>query len=320
MKSLSVRVAAVLASAVLLTTHAFAQSKGTIGVSLLTRQHQFYRDLEKGMKEEADKQGFALQVVSSEMDDQVQATQVDDFISKKVDAMVLCPSNSDTIKASIAKAKTAGIPVFTADIAAHGGDVVSHVASDNIEGGRLAAKALIQALPDGGNIAILNHPTVASVQDRTKGFREVMDKNTKFKIEEDLPANGKRDKAMQVMQDILQKGKKIDGVFAINDDTALGALSAIQQANKKGIVIVGYDATTEAKEKIDAGEIYADAIQFPDQIGKLTLQTIAKHLKGEDVPAKIPVPTGLYMKGGKIVKAGEMNGDSRKPDATADKK
>jgi ribose transport system substrate-binding protein len=306
MKSLSVRVVAALACISSLTTSAFAQSKGTIGVSLLTRQHQFYRDLEKGMKEEADKNGFTLQIVSSEMDDQVQATQVDDFISKKVDAMVLCPSNSDTIKTSISKAKAAGIPVFTADIAAHGADVVSHIASDNVEGGRLAAKAIIKALPDGGNIAILNHPTVASVQDRTKGFREIIDKNSKFKIEEDLPANGKRDKAMQVMQDILQKGKKIDGVFGINDDTALGALSAIQQANKKGIIIVGYDATTEAKEKIDAGEMYADAIQFPDQIGKITVQSIAKHLKGEDVPAKNPVPTGLYMKGGKIIKAEEM--------------
>lgn len=293
-----------------LTCCGFAQNAGskgtTIGVSLPTRQDQFYGDLEKGLQDEAAKQGFALQIVSCEKDDHLQATQVDDFIAKKVGAIVLCPTNPNTIKESVLKAQQAKIVVVTAGIAANNARVDCHVGSDNIQGGRLAALALMKGLPAGGDIVILNDTTVGSAQDRAKGFRQEIEANPKYKIVEDQPAEGKRDKAMQVMQDILKNTQKIDGVLGINDETALGALDAISKAGRKGIVIVGFDATPEAREQIDAGALYADSVQFPAEIGKMAIQAIAKVLKREDVPNIIPVKTGLYMKGGKIVEANEF--------------
>ena len=110
-----------------------------IGVTLLTREHVFYKDLEAGLKEAADRAGYQLTVTSGDFDLAKQQSQIDNFIVQKVDAIILCPADSKGIGPAIERANRAGIPVFTADIAAQGGQVVSHVASDNLAGGRLAA-------------------------------------------------------------------------------------------------------------------------------------------------------------------------------------
>ena len=215
----------------------------TVGVTLLTRAHLFYRDLEEGLRAEAAKQHIELIVTAAEFDLGKQTGQIEDFVARKVDAIIVSPVDSRGIGAGIGKANAAGIPVFTADIAAQEGKVVSHVASDNVAGGRLAGEYLVRALNGKGKLAVINQPALTSVLDRVTGFREALAGHPGMTIVADVNGQGVRDKAMQAASDVLQAHPDLDGVFGINDDSALGALDAVQQFNRRAVIIIGYDAT-----------------------------------------------------------------------------
>ncbi len=269
-----------------------------IGISLLTKQHVFYQDLERGFRDAAKRLGAELIIVSAEFDPKLQDDQVDDFIVQKVDAIVLCPADSASVGGAVKKANAAGIPVFTADIAAKEGDVVCHIASDNRQGGRLAAQYLAKLLGGRGNIVIIDHPVVTSVQERVAGFEEEIAKYPEMKILAKQPAEGQRAKARDVMENMLTAYPDIDGVFGINDDSALGALAACRaHRGAEDIVIVGYDATPEAIREILAGsQLKADVVQHPYKMGVTTIETIARYFAGEKVPDRIPIPVDIVDK------------------------
>lgn len=267
-----------------------------VGVSLLTRTHPFYQELEAGLKEAAGERGYELLIAAGEFDVAMQKDQIADFIVKKVSAIILCPCDSRSIGTSVEAANEAGIPVFTADIAclAEGARVVCHVASDNVDGGRLAARAMAEALGGAGEVAIIDHPEVESVIQRVRGFEEEMGKREGIRIVSRLPGGGVKDKAFQVAEDLLQAHPDLAGIFGINDDSALGALAAVEKAGKQEeVVIVGFDAVPEAREAIRAGKIYADTIQNPKVIGRKTVEALANYLAGEEVPPRILVPCDL---------------------------
>jgi ribose transport system substrate-binding protein len=277
-----------------------AASQKTIGVSLLTRVHQFYHGLETGLQSEADRRGYKLVITSGEYDPSKQTAQVQNFIAEKVDAIILAPCDSKAMGSAIVEANRAKIPVFTIDIAnmSPQGKVVSHIASDNREGGRQAALLLVKALNAQGRVVIINHPGITSVLDRVGGFKDEMARYPGIQIIADVPAWGHRDRAMAIMEDILLQLPDVNGVFGINDDCTLGALAATEAAGKK-IMIVGYDATPEAKKAIAEGRLYGDAIQYPVKIGTLAIQTIANYLAGRKVPEMVPVPVGTWTKDSK---------------------
>ncbi len=265
-----------------------------VGVSLLNRAHVFYKDLETGIREEAKARGFQLVVTSADFDLGKQISQVEDFVIQKLDAIVVCPVDSKGIGNAIKAANRAGIPVFTADIAADEGDVVSHIASDNVAGGRLAGEYLAKVLNGKGKIALINHPVVTSVLDRVQGFREPIAKNPGNVVVADVEGEGVRDKAMQVASDVLQAHPNLDGIFGINDDSALGALDAVRTFGRKGLVIIGYDATPPAiKAILEDSPLKADVIQYPEKIGRATIDAIDKYFHGESVPKVIPVDVGI---------------------------
>lgn len=280
-----------------------AQGKPQIAVSLLTLTNPFFRDLGDAMKEEAGKHGFEVTVVSGEFDAARQRDQVSDFIVKRVAAIVLSPCDSKAVGTSLAEANKAGIPVFTVDIAAlGGGKVVSHVATDNLGGGKLAAQAMIEALGGRGKVAILDHPVIESVMLRTKGFDEELAKQSREKgvsiqVVARLPGGGAKDKSFKAAEDLLQAHPDLDGIFAINDPSALGAIAALEKAGRlRKVKVVGFDGMPEGKLAIRNGQIYADPIQFPDRIGRTAVQQIRKYLDGEDVPPQVLIPTALYRK------------------------
>jgi ribose transport system substrate-binding protein len=277
-----------------------ASSSGnkTIGVSIQNREAQFYQSMESGMNAEAAKYGYKLVVVDANRDNAKQQSQVEDFISSKVDAIVLTPYDSTAIGSAIAEANKANIPVFTADIASTStiGTVVAHVASDNVQGGEQAAKLICKAVGSSGSVAILDEPEVTSVQDRVKGFKQGIAANCPgVKIVADVDAGGERAKADSSMGDVLQSNPGVKGVFGINDDSALGAVSAIKAAGQTGkIAVVGYDATPEAQAAIKSGAMYGDAIQYPDKIGALTIDTIHDYFAGKTPAKVVHVPVGTY--------------------------
>lgn len=272
-------------------------SEKIIGVALLTRAHVFYRDLEEGLISEAKKHNYELIISTAEFDLGKQISQIEDFVTRNVDAIIVCPVDSRGIGPGIRKANDAGIPVFTADIAAQEGTVISHIASDNEAGGRLAGEYLAKALNGKGSIAIINHPAVTSVLDRVHGFKEAISGFPGIRIVADVSGQGVRDKAMQAAADVLQAHQRLDGIFGINDDSALGALDAIQQFKREGIVVIGYDATPPAADAIRKGTaLKADVVQYPDKIGTMTVSTIVDHFSGKQVPPIVPVEVGIIDK------------------------
>ena len=278
--------------------------KAQIGVSLLTLTNPFFRDLGEAMKDEAAKHGMEVVLVSGEFDAAKQRNQVADFIVKRSAAIVLSPCDSKAVGTAIAEANKAGIPVFTVDIAAlaGGAKVVSHVATDNLGGGRLAAQAIIEALGGRGKVAILDHPEVESVMLRTRGFEEELanqkqEKGVNIQVVAKLPGGGTKDKSFRAAEDLMQAHPELNGIFAINDPSALGAVAALEKGGKLAQVkVVGFDGMPEGKQAIKAGQIYADPIQFPDKIGRTAVQTIRKYLDGDDVPSETLIPTALYRK------------------------
>jgi len=273
----------------------------TIGVSIQNREAQFYQDMESGMKSEAVKYGYTVSVVDASRDNSKQQSQVEDFISQKVAAIVLTPYDSQAIGSAIVEANSANIPVFTADIAnaSSQGKVVTHIASDNVQGGGQAGKLMCAALGSaGGSVAILDEPEVTSVQDRVKGFKAALASGCpSVKIVADIDGGGERAKASSATDDILQAHKDLKGIFGINDDSALGAARAIDAAGATGkVFVIGYDATPEARTAIKNGSMYGDAIQYPDQIGSKTIDAIHDYFAGKTPAARIAVPVGTFTK------------------------
>ena len=267
-----------------------------VGVTLLTRD-VFYQELEKGMQEGAKGRGIKLMIQSAEKDLNLQTTQVENFVVQGVDALVICPVDSTGIGSAIERAGKAGIPVFTADIRAQEARVICHIASDNRQGGRLGGEYLAKLLGYEAEVAIIDHPEVTSVQERVAGFKEAVSKYPGMTIVDEPSAGGDRDRAMIITQNMLLAHPKLRGIFAINDNTALGAMAALEAAGKREVFIVGYDATPEAKQAIrKGGPLRADVIQYPGTIGRVTIGTVAVFLEGQMVPLEIPIETGIVDK------------------------
>jgi ribose transport system substrate-binding protein len=266
-----------------------------IGVTLLTREHEFYRDLEAGLKDAADKQGYQLTVTSGDFDLAKQQSQIENFVVQRMDAIIVCPADSKGIAPAIEQANSAGIPVFTADIAAQGGRVVSHVASDNLAGGRLAADFIARAIGGEGSVGIIGQQEVQTGLDRENGFKEELAaKHPNVKVVAVLNGGGVRDRSLKAAEDMLQGNSGIKAIFGINDDSALGALSAAEARGRNDLVIVGYDATPEAVRAIQRGsQLKADVAQQPRDLGAKTIDVIRTHFSGGQAPASISVPVKI---------------------------
>jgi len=274
-------------------------AKATVGVSLLTNTNPFFTDMGDAMKAEAKKHNYDLILEFGDMDAAKQRDQVKDFIVKKVSAIILSPCDSKAVGTTIQEANKAGIPVFTADIASLDpvAKVESHTATDNYAGGKLAAQAIVEAIGGKGKVAIIDHPEVESVIQRTKGFKELIGANKDITIVADLPGHGERDTSFKTAQDILEKYPDLNAFFCINDPTALGAVAAIEKANRSGKVkVIGFDGMLEAKQAVKDGKIFADIIQFPDKIGAQTIDEIAGYMAGEKSPPQTLIAAQIYKK------------------------
>jgi ribose transport system substrate-binding protein len=269
----------------------------TIGVTLLTRTDEFYKDLEEGLNAAAKQHNFKLNIVVGERDLSRQIGQVEEFVAKKAEAIIVCPVDSKGIGKGIKAANAAGIPVFTAGIAVQEGDVVCHVASDNLAGGRLAGEYLAKLLGGIGQIAIINQPVATSLLDRVSGFREAMAPYPEIEIVKDVNGDGVRDRAMQAAADVLQAHPQLRAIFGVDDDSALGALDAVADLDREDVIIIGYGATPAACDAIlNDRPLKAGIVQYPRQIGEQTIEMIAKYFRGEELPAVLPVPVGIVDK------------------------
>jgi ribose transport system substrate-binding protein len=279
-----------------------AGPRKTVGVSVLTMSNPFFKELGDALTAELHKHGYDAVIQSGDEDQARQKAQVEDFLNKRVAAIVLCPCHSQTVGEAIRLANKEGVPVFTADIACldKTAKVVAHVATDNLEGGRQAAHAMIEALDKtGGKVLILDYQSVESCQLRVQGFKEVLGNYNKgrdrIEIVAELPGGGNKEQGKNAIAAALVAHPDLAGIFAINDPSALGAYTAVARAGKTGQVkIIGFDGQPEGKQAIREGKIFADPVQHPAEIGRKTAQAVVDYFTGKTPEPQILIPPTLY--------------------------
>ena len=273
--------------------------KLTLGLSLSTLNNPFFVTLRDGAQAAADAMGtVTLVVVNSQDDPATEASNMEDLIAQGVDAILVNPTDSDAIVPSILAANEAGIPVFTIDRGANGGEVVSHIASDNVAGGRMAGEFMCNALGGTGKVVELEGIAgTSAARDRGAGFNAYLTESCPgLEVVARQTANFNRAEGLSVFENILQAQPEIDGVFAHNDEMILGAIEAAAAAGREGITFVGFDAVDDAVQAVRDGTLAATIAQQPDLMGALGVQTAAAYLAGADVEASIPVNLALVTK------------------------
>jgi ribose transport system substrate-binding protein len=275
-----------------------APTEKTFGLVVSTLNNPFFVSLRDGAQKAADTAGVKLIVVDAQDDSAKMTAGIEDLISKKVSALLINPTDSDAVVPSIQKANDAKIPVFTVDRGANGGTVISHIASDNVAGGKMAAEFLCKQIGGKGNVVELQGIAGSSAaRDRGQGFNDYMKASCPdAKIVAQQTANFNRDEGLTVFENILQAQPEIAGVFAHNDEMILGAIQAAEAAKRTGIVFVGFDAIDDAVAAVKDGKLAATVAQQPELMGKLAVETAVKYLSGESVAASIPVDLSLVTK------------------------
>ncbi|MGI2327920.1 ribose ABC transporter substrate-binding protein RbsB [Planococcus sp. YIM B11945] len=262
-----------------------------IGFSISTLNNPFFVTLSEGAEAKAKELGATLSIVDAQDNASKQASDVEDLIQQGVDMIMINPVDSEAVAAAVESANSANIPVITVDRSSAGGEVVSHIASDNVAGGEMAGEHLLSLVGDGALVAELEGvPGSSAARERGEGFNKVAE--GKLEVAAKQTANFNRSEGLSVMENILQANPDIKGVFAHNDEMALGALEAIE-ASGKDIIVVGFDATDDAVKAVEEGRLGGTIAQKPQMIGEKALETAVQSLKGEEVEASIPVELEL---------------------------
>ncbi|CNI41991.1 MULTISPECIES: ribose ABC transporter substrate-binding protein RbsB [Yersinia] len=293
MKKLATLISVVALSA---TVSANALAKDTIALVVSTLNNPFFVSMKDGAQKEADKLGYNLVILDSQNNPAKELANVQDLTVRGTKLLLINPTDSDAVGNAVKMANQANIPVITLDRLANAGTVVSHVASDNRFGGKMAGDFIAKkAGTDAKVIQLEGIAGASAARERGEGFKQSMEKN-KFQLLASQPADFDRTKGLNVMQNLLTAHPDVQAVFAQNDEMALGALRALQTAGKTDVLVVGFDGTDDGIKAVESGKMGATIAQRPDQIGVIGVQTADKVLKGEKVQAVIPVDLKLVTK------------------------
>ena len=266
----------------------------TIGLSISTLNNPFFVSLRDGAEAEAKAKGIKLITVDAEDDPAKQIAGVEDLIQKRIKVLLINPTDSDAVANVVKEATAAGIKVISLDRRVNGAEVSAHVGSDNAMGGKMAANFLLKKLQDKGNVVELEGtPGSSAARERGEGFDSIVDGNAGVKVVARQPADFDRAKGLSVMENILQRSKNVQGVFAQNDEMALGAIRAIEEDALKNVVVVGFDATADGVAAVKAGKLAGTVQQRPELIGKMGVDAAQSLIEGKPVDKDIPVPLNL---------------------------
>lgn len=290
--------ALVLILVMALSATALAEGR-VFGYTAMTMLNPFFIVIENAIREVVEANGDTLITFDPAMDNALQISQLEDAISKKVELMFVNPADKEGIVPAMVQLKEAGIPIvnYDAEVADYEKYVTAYVGSNNYNAGYVCGEDLAKRHPDGGNIVILDFPAAQSVVDRINGFNDAIEKSgVKFNVVAQQDAHGDLQKAMTIMDDILQR--KFDGgivaAFGGNDPTALGIYASCLAGNRPEIEIYGVDGSPDAKKAIaEKGQFVGSGAQSPINIGKLSVEVAYKILNKEDFEFRIPVDTFL---------------------------
>ncbi|MEU2397433.1 substrate-binding domain-containing protein [Streptomyces pseudogriseolus] len=301
-QALTYVIAAVVAVAVvgatsLLHSGSSGADKPKIGLSLSTLNNPFFVQIRDGAEEEAKKLGVDLTVTDAQNDASQQANQLQNFTSGSLSAVVVNPVDSDAAGPSVRGANQAGIPVIAVDRGVNKADTSALVASDNVEGGALGAKALAEKLGGKGTVVILQGQAGTSAsRERGAGFAEGLKAYPGIKVVAKQPADFDRTKGLDVMTNLLQAHPDIDGVFAENDEMALGAIKALGAKAGTSVQVVGFDGTPDGLKAVRAGTLYASVAQQPSELGRIAVRNALRAAEDEKVEKMVKVPVKVVTK------------------------
>lgn len=282
-----------LAAAFAASLSAPAMAKDAIALVISTLDNPFFVTLKEGAEKQAKALDYDLVVLDSQNDPAKELANVEDISVRGVKILLINPTDSDAVGNAIAVANQKKLPVITLDRAANKGQVIAHIASDNTAGGEMAGNYIAEKLGKGAKIIQLEGIAgTSAARERGAGFAKAAQAHD-FKILASQPADFDRSKGLNVMENLLTAQPEVQGVFAQNDEMALGALRAIQAAGKKDLVLVGFDGTDDGVKAVKGGKMAATIAQQPEKIGEIGVQTADKVLKGKKVEASIPVELKL---------------------------
>ncbi|MEY1272985.1 ribose ABC transporter substrate-binding protein RbsB [Proteus mirabilis] len=275
------------------TISANALAKESIALVISTLNNPFFVTMKDSAQKEADKLGYDLVVLDSMDNPAKELANVQDLTVKGTRLMLINPTDSDAVGNAVLMANKAKIPVVTLDRVANKGEIVSHVASDNRLGGKMAGDYIAEKVGNDAKVIQLEGIAGTSAsRERGEGFKQAVDAH-KLNILASQPADFDRTKGLNVMQNLLTANPAVQAVFAQNDEMALGALRALQTAGRTDVLVVGFDGTNDGIKAVNRGVLGATIAQRPDQIGIIGIQTADKILKGEKVDPTIPVELEL---------------------------
>ncbi|EXU66002.1 transporter [Streptomyces sp. PRh5] len=262
-----------------------------VGLSVSTLNNPFFVQLKAGAQEEAKRAGISLTVTDAQNDASQQANQIQNFTSQNMKSIIINPVDSDAAGPSVRAADKAGIPVLAADRGVNKAKISTLVASDNITGGKLAAKTLAERLGKKGTILVLQGtPGTSASRERGKGFAEGLKAYPDIKVVGKQSADFDRAKGLDVTTNLLQGHPGIDGIFAENDEMALGAVKALGAKAGKSVAVVGFDGTPDGLKAVENGTLAATVAQQPKELGRMVVENAVKAAKGQKIDGTVKVP------------------------------
>ncbi len=257
-----------------------------IGLTIPGLQFPFFVTMKNDAEKAAAKLGATIVFADAQNDSSKQASDVENLVAQGVQAILISPMTVDSLVPAIEAAVKAGIPVATVDRKANTDVVLVHVGADNVQGGRAAAKFIIDKLHNKGSVIELEGtPGASAAIDRKAGFDEVM-KKSNVKILVSQTAEFNRAKGQSVMENLMQKYPNFDAVFGANDEMIIGAVEAMSAAGIKNKVTIGFDATPDAFQYMKEGKLNATIDQFPGKQAGQALQILVDYIKTKKKPAK----------------------------------
>ncbi|KUN28139.1 transporter [Streptomyces antibioticus] len=268
-----------------------------IGLSLSTLNNPFFVQIRAGAQAEAKKLGVDLTVTDAQNDASQQANQLQNFTSEGLGTIIVNAVDSDAVTPAAKGVNKAGIPLVAVDRAVNNADTATLVASDNVAGGKLAAKDLAEKLGGKGKIVVLQGQAGTSAsRERGAGFTEGLKAYPGIEVVAKQPADWDRTKGLDVMTNLLQANPDIDGVFAENDEMALGAIKALGSKAGKSVQVIGFDGTEDGLNAVKAGTLYASVAQQPAELGRIAVQNAVKAAEGDKVEKSVMVPVKVVTK------------------------
>jgi ribose transport system substrate-binding protein len=266
-----------------------------IGILLsMTDDTPFFVSLVDGAGEAARRHHVTLLIEYAGDDAALQSSQIRSLVTRGVTALLVNPV-SDALAPEIEAAARAGVPVFTIDRSAPTTAVVCHIASDNLAGGTMAGEYLAEVLHRQGKVVELTGtPGSSAARDRGAGFHKALTAYPGIEVIAQETGSFRRVYGKEAFARILAEHLDVDGVFAHNDDMALGAIEAAEEAGRAGhISFVGFDAVEEAIVAMEEGRLLATVAQRPAEMGRIGVETVVRYLQGEHIPASITIDLAL---------------------------